>query len=242
MLNYTTPTMENNIEFWYHHATIEQRVDGRNWYRHAHHCAVDYSSLSACLETPLTVMQVAGVIAALSPRNRWEVNLSDAHRLVQKYIGLVGSKYSVDHIRKVLMRDVTVHTTHTNKRKAVECLLLVKEDGTLVNSIREDILGGDKVRSFFDNIVAPNVAGSVTIDVWAYRAATNPLAKSRAIKGRDYEALAEAYRAVARKLGILPHVLQAIVWMSIRDCNGVAVIDQLNDAEVVELLGPDIDD
>jgi hypothetical protein len=70
------------------------------------------------------------------------------------------------------------------------------------------------------NAFARNIAGDwneVTIDMWAFRAACGDLAieKYLARKGA-YETVAEAYRIAAKKFGIAPAQMQAIVWVAIR--------------------------
>ena len=93
-----------------------------------------------------------------------------------------------------------------------------------------------KVRNFYNNIIAPNsLAGDVTIDTHAVAAAmlrpysgaskevghvlaTEPGVASSAITGvaGNYGLYAEAYRRLARELGILPRELQSITWEAVR--------------------------
>ena len=64
----------------YHLATEQERSHGRRWYEQAHTAALDMSG-----EYPVSVITAAGVIAALSPNNRWDRNLSDASALIDAF-------------------------------------------------------------------------------------------------------------------------------------------------------------
>jgi hypothetical protein len=93
----------------YHLSTDLERSNGKNWYRQAHRAALDLSGPFAC-----GVITSAGVIAALSPNNKWERNLRDAQTLFDRF--------------KVLGADaasqVRVCTFDTNKAKALAILKL----------------------------------------------------------------------------------------------------------------------
>lgn len=66
-----------------------------------------------------------------------------------------------------------------------------------------------KVRSFYANITGDSVA--VTVDVWAARAA-GWRGGDKFPQGGAYVAIAGAYRAAARRCGVSPRELQAVVW------------------------------
>lgn len=66
-----------------------------------------------------------------------------------------------------------------------------------------------KVRSFYANITGD--VGAVTVDVWAARAA-GWRGGDRFPQGGAYVAIADAYRAAARRCGVSPRELQAVVW------------------------------
>lgn len=91
-----------------------------------------------------------------------------------------------------------------------------------------DILNGHKVRSFYNNILDPGQADSVTIDTHALGAAVGRTLKAgdREIKlgfnapkmiqhslVGTYPLVADAYRQAAEIVGLKPHQFQAIVWL-----------------------------
>ena len=151
----------------------------------------------------VTVRQGAGVIAALSPQCGWaeNVRLADA------------------------ACDAGVASGHT----ADACR---KADAILSGSDPGDVLGGRKVRSFFTNICSPLTVGAVTVD----RHAVDMLCGRRgAVHDRilerpgAYATCAAVIRATARELGYLPHVLQAVAWVSWRQTHDVAYRYDLTD-------------
>ena len=113
--------------------------------------------------------------------------------------------------------------------------IAILKNGSLENLHR--ILGNEhKVRSFFNNIVAPNSAmGDVTMDTHAVAAAhlmpwgISAIAVDHNFGGRGipnskvaegvsglYHLYADAYREAARRRGILPREMQSIAWEGIR--------------------------
>lgn len=158
----------------------------------------------------LTVRNAIGVIAALSPSCGWERNLMLADMMVR-----------------------TGDCTHMYGN-AIE-----KARSILDGADPLDILGGDKVRSFFDNILNPVDSLAVTIDRHAFDAAVARIGNDKSRKvlahgGRMipdvqgervtgvYRTLADAYRSAARIVGGRPHEVQAVVWCQWRMEKGIA--------------------
>lgn len=82
-------------------------------------------------------------------------------------------------------------------------------------------LRGPKVRAFFANLYAPEASLDVTVDThataaWAGSADAVPDLRAPGV----YEKVAEDYRAAAAAVGVLPHVLQATVWLEWRERQG----------------------
>jgi hypothetical protein len=69
-----------------------------------------------------------------------------------------------------------------------------------------------KTRSFAANILGNEHA--VTVDVWAARAAG--FTEAELSRAGVYEAIAHAYRLAAKRAGITPAQMQAIVWTVVR--------------------------
>lgn len=170
-------------------ASASDMAEGERWYDTARLTA---SALAA--GTNLSVNHAAGVIAALSPRVRWETNVAAASTM----ISAAG--------RTKQMPSVAGYNRNCEKAWAI------------ANGAEPShILGGPKVTAFYANICGDENA--VTIDVWAARAAEGA-SNMRAPSGSRYTNLADAYRMAARARNVSPMVMQATVWVYIRRTYG----------------------
>ena len=75
-------------------ATTEEVVSGQQWYKNANEIA---SRLAR--NNNITTAKAAGVLAALSPNNKWERNCHDAENLIQAYIHLNNLDLKMRYIR-----------------------------------------------------------------------------------------------------------------------------------------------
>ncbi len=191
-------------------STPADRAAGLGWYATAWDAAVAIAS--ACTGprrwarlTPAArrelAAQVAGVIAALSPRCQWSTNVAWASALVR-------AAWSGGECPRV----------HTTTMRA-QAWAIAQGAAPL------DVLNGPKVRAFWANIVGDTDA--VTVDVWAVRAArgARPVrgangrlswADDGTVSAREYVAYADVYRRAAARLGVTPRECQAAVWVAVR--------------------------
>lgn len=134
----------------------------------------------------------AGIIAALSPQTSWPTNQMLAKRAYADGTASGSLGMSVLKANRIM----SGHSPH-------------------------DVLGGDKVRSFFDNILKPKTSQAVTIDRHAHDIAVmlKLASKPRPLLSRrgGYEAFANLYRAAGKELDILPLQAQAIAWVVWRE-------------------------
>jgi len=138
----------------------------------------------------LPANQAAGIIAAMSPRVRWSVNIRAAERIAAAYAA----------------GDAQAPRVGLGPNVAKAWRIAHGEPAGLV-------LGGPKVRAFFANITGD--AQSVTCDVWATRAAFGRY-DAPVPSGPLYERVSRAYVAAAELCGVTPRELQAAVWVHIR--------------------------
>lgn len=153
------------------------------------------------------VKKGAGIIAALSPQIGWDRNVSEAHELAK-----------TGNIRGALLPE--------NVEKAHR--IMAGEDP-------HDVLGGHKVRSFFENIHDPSNPEHVTIDRHAYDIAMgHPFVgtgRKSTPRGGDgkmspdiglsamgrYQHFVHAYKQAAQALDTsIPNKTQAITWVTHR--------------------------
>jgi hypothetical protein len=186
--------LRDNVRFWYAAATRRERLSGLRWYRTAHGIARD---LYRTFDLP-SLAHGAGILAALSPATSWDVNVRDA-------FALCGSDLAV------------VSTYGANRKKA----LAIRRGENPHRVLGASLNSGDKVRAFFYCIAAPSRSLSVCLDRHAVSAAlgavTDPSVVSALLRRKgQYERFADAYAAVAVELGLMPHQVQAVVWLAWR--------------------------
>lgn len=174
--------IESRLEQIYLSANFQQINDGAHWYREAYEHAQKLAR-----EFKLPIFKVVGVIAALSPNNKWERNLIDARAFL--------SAPSLE----------TKVCTFLLQRKKALGILKARSSSDV-----RTILSGRKTISFFDNIFRYNVAHKVTIDLWMYR--MSEMRKTH----KNYEIISQAVINLSAKHNLLPHQFQAIVWSVVR--------------------------
>jgi len=142
--------------------------------------------------------RAAGVIAALSPMSDWDNNMAKAEQLYRQ--NGEGSGCGL----------------YRNVAKAIA--IYNGEDAL-------DVLGGDKVRSFYLNIVEPDGDHqTVVIDRHAFDIAVGCVTddKSRSVLARkgEYDRFSDVYRKAALLAGIGASQMQAITWVAWRNGKG----------------------
>jgi hypothetical protein len=174
-------------------------------------------------EANLTLLEVAGVIAAVSPRQRWDQNLISAEKVIDAYLG-----------RKTASLANLKDETGAGLRENVEIALKI-----LDTHADPDVMSGLKRKSFWNNLMDPQGNDfDVTIDGWMASAIwrmggtfsdgtpvdekalawidhTTKRDGVQVIDGAGYIILADAVRDVARDLNLLPHEVQAIYWVAV---------------------------
>jgi len=191
----------DNIKSIYKLATAAERVDGSVWYPIARNIAQALAD-----EYGVSLAQAIGVIAALSPRNKWSRNVIDAENLIAAFIADPESAATVK-----------VCTFGANKAKAIKILNAHGADLDAVLAI----LSGPKLREF-----ASCIAGlpEVCIDGHAYCIWTGgrtTLAEVPAIGVKLRREIKADYQAAALDLGLTPAACQAITWCTWRRIHGV---------------------
>jgi hypothetical protein len=194
MIDYDT-----NILAVYNASTIEERDAGRRWYSEANlYC----SQLATAYALPLKV--VVHVLAALSPGNEWNRNKRDASALIDKVV--TGSR-----------RKFASATYPANVAKATAILRSYLKGKTYKGKQWFEILSGPKVRAFELNIEYPSIArfNTITVDLHAYSIANGKrYTASTCPHFKNHADISDAYRRVAYQVGLEPHQLQAITWLT----------------------------
>ncbi len=151
-----------------------------------------------CSQQNIAMDVGCAVFAVLSPSLRWERNFSEACKLI------------ADH-NEGIMRNYTAYGQ--NVLKAWRIL-----DGESILSV----LGGNKVRSFYHNLLL--VPKMVTIDRHAINIAVNGvnsgISGSYTTTAKSYELFVSSYVLAASYTTLLPYQLQAATWSHCADKTG----------------------
>ena len=197
-------TNVKNIQAIFQLATTAERFDGAAWYPVAHSIALDLAD-----RYEITECQAIGVIAALSPRNKWARNVHDAEALIAAYVAAGAEQAQL----------VKVCTFGANKAKAVRILQTVDPTADEVRAI----LSGPKLKEFFSCILGQR--SEVCIDGHAYciwNGGRTSLKDVPAIGVKLRREIKADYVTAAEALGVTPAAVQAITWVAWRRIHGVA--------------------
>lgn len=192
-----------NIKAIYQLATLTEKQNGINWYPNALNIAEELGERHKLGGR----LKAIGVIAALSPRNRWERNVEDANRLIAAF-NAGGAEQA---------RLTKVCTFGANKEKAIRILQLQRGSETEILAI----LSGPKLREFYSCIYG---LADVCIDGHAYciwAGERTGLADVPAIGVKLRREIKADYQAAASELGVDAAALQAITWVTWRRIHGV---------------------
>ena len=182
-------------------ASVADQAEGLSWYERA-----SYAAIRLADQYEIKEEQAAGVIAALSPRNKWDRNLLDAENLIAAYVA-GGAEAAAD---------VKVCTFGKNKTKAIEILESAYADGGVFA-----ILSGPKLKEFYSCIRGFQ---DVCIDGHAYSIWFGDrvtLAKVPSIGVKLRAEIKKDYLAVAKKNNLTGAQVQAITWVAHRRIHGV---------------------
>jgi len=180
---------------------------GIEWYARAERLGHRLSHQYGC-----TFEQAVGVIAALSPNNRWARNCTDAESMIQAWA--VGA----DPLT------VRVCTYGAMRAKAAAILALASPNRETIAGI----LNGRKITAFFLSITGR--ADAVCVDGHAYAIWLGqrvPTTKTPALGVKLYADIARAYCVVAKRSAALcgeqltPAQVQAVTWVTYRRLMGV---------------------
>jgi len=186
---YMAKKIRENLRMYFDLASQDQIESGKQWY---------YSASDICNELAgdhFTTEQVAGVISALSPRNKWERNIIDAGTVLRAVVD------------GLLPEHVKVCTFNTNKFKAFE---IAKGNRTITDVSR-------KTYAFIRNIARLDPA-RVTVDVWHLRACFGKTIDT-GLTPKRYDIIEAITLDEAKKVGLKGFEYQAIIWEVVRDRN-----------------------
>ena len=180
---------------------------GVEWYNRAHKLGVRLIHAY----DGLTLGQAVGVIAALSPNNKWTRNCTDAETMIKAW------HHGADPLA------VKVCTFNKNKAKAAAILALSDDETQGDVDPIAPILNGRKVTAFYRSILGDPDA--VCVDGHAYSVWIGeriPTTQTPKIGVKLYADIARAYQLVAKRsfnlcgVTLSPTQVQAVTWVTYR--------------------------
>lgn len=181
-------------------ADIEQ---GKNWYQRAYDLAVRFIHTY----DGLTLGQAIGVIAALSPNNKWVRNCQDAESMIRLW-----------HVGQD-PRTAKVCTFNNNKDKAARILESESPDSETI----QNILSGQKVIAFYRCI--SGYTDTVCVDGHAYAIYLGeriPTTQTPNLGKALYAAITRSYVLASERSAevcgepLTPAQVQAVTWVTYR--------------------------
>lgn len=198
----TKRAQTRHIAGWLQLASQADIAAGVEWYaraeRYGHMLAATYG---------ITFEQAVGVIAALSPNNRWQRNCVDAEAMIRA------------HHAGIDPATVRVCTYGINRAKAAAILRLAEPSQDAIAAI----LNGRKVTAFFLSITGREDA--VCVDGHAYAIWVGervPTTQTPSLGVKLYAEIARAYCLVSKRSHSLcgtqltPAQVQAVTWVTYR--------------------------
>jgi len=185
--------IKTNLELLFNAASTAELAEGLAWYYNQHHIL---QALAVKYHVPITA--VCGACAAISPGLPWFRNLQDTETLLSNPDNVIVGVYG-----------------KLNQQKA---LAILSGKNPL------DILGLNsnypKVLSFYLNLAYPDKDLAVTIDRHMKCAAfniTEERDKNAPVRIVEYREISAAVREIAEDNRLLPHQVQAIIWVTWRN-------------------------
>ena len=218
----TEPTY-SNIVATFDLASCNDTLEGRRWY-------ADALKIAGAMAAQFNVhpMTAAGVIAALSPNNRWERNVQDAENVIRAWVS--GGADAAMNVKAC--------TYGAMKKKAVDILEAGDFNVAQARTIL-DILNGRKIKAFFGCIIEldpndPRLKKNETVDVCVDGHAYGIWQGDRlsmkdvpSIGVKLYATIADEYRQAAAFINerddqnYSPAEIQAITWVAWRRLHSV---------------------
>lgn len=192
-----------NLLRYYSLCTPEEVDVGKRWYDEANEFCQELADTHK-----LEIWKVAGVVAALSPQTSWEMNKVFAKDFISKGgRGFMGNRDRTIKAKKILK---------ASSGDEVHDLLSTQPGKAL------------KTKSFYRNICLPGFCDTTTIDRHALAAVVQRPHKTSALSDKDgsitekqYRFLSDCYVKAAKKVGLIPSQLQAVIWNRYRKQRGL---------------------
>jgi hypothetical protein len=191
------------IAMYFQSNTLDRQM-GAQWYHNAYMVCVTLGEKYGF--HPNTV---AGVIAALSPNNKWDQNVEDAETMLRAYC------------YEIPFENVKVSTYSINKDKARTIIELQLDSDQYI----EKVLRGNKTIAFYNCIAKDGNSDTPCIDGHAYNiwnGSVSNLKEVPSMSDKTFLLIQDAYRDAAKLISSVTEKyhsaaqVQAITWVAYR--------------------------
>lgn len=181
-------------------ATKSDLTAGFGWYSEANSIAAKMAE-----KYGITTLKAAGIIAALSPGTNWKQNIIDANLFCRAMLS------------DMPLSEIVVTTYGTFKVKAMEIWYDCDTHAKILDVLSKN--GGiNKTKSFYLNLINPLTGEAVTVDRHAMRVALGDTRGNKLnLTEARYKSITRGYEIAANEVGVLPHELQAITWITFKN-------------------------
>lgn len=189
--------MVENLDTFYQLASDFQLAKGKTWYSRVHTCCQKIADIYE-----VSVFQVAGITARLSPNLHWKRNLRATVSILEHREKVEGYPKNVEIAREI-----------ENGRFGTSFLEVKDAFG----------LGAPKISAFYCNIALPKDTEHVTVDRWMLRAVYSIKKQppnDRVVRFSEYAKIQRAVKILAQEKKLIPNQVQAVVWEVIRSIYG----------------------
>lgn len=196
--NWYSPFIAANLDKCWNRASVSDVKEGLEWYYVANKLCEE---LGAKYSLPTNA--VCGIMAALSPGRHWELNKQDCDTFCDEWSnGARGKRLPL--VGSYGWRNIVKASKIASGKDPLE------------------VLGGNKVRAFYECLSNPWTTEAVCIDRHAKFAAYGKRLSDResVVRNSEYSILAKHYIRAARRARVLPHQYQAVVWCCWRRLKG----------------------
>lgn len=187
--------LKHNLSIILNQATASELNHAANWYREARLFCYNISDLYG-----VSFKKTCAIMAAMSPRNKWERNKTDTENFVKFKLGLTEENIFATYGKMV-------GKAHS----------IFDADTDSVNEMLR-LLNGPKISAFFLNIYDVENNG-VTVDTWIHLAALNqyiPIDKRPSLSKADYNAISDAIKELASENAMTAPSAQAAIWLAFK--------------------------
>lgn len=190
--SYASHSGVNAILKVYGDCLTTEHAHGRAWYRHANRFAAKVAALTG--KHPDTV---AAILARVSPQVAWSDNKAAALEIASGAAGNACAGCYPDNVARA------ERIAELDNAEVIAAEVLPRKG-----------YARPKISAFYVNISAPEDAHTVTVDTWAARIWIGDCeTPALRISSKESARIQADYRTAAAVAGVLPQVLQAIVWV-----------------------------